>query len=467
MRAAPSSRPLDETAVSLAALRSALRGRYRVKRAIGGGGTAVVFLAVQRSPKRRVALKVLRPFIAAQPQKRARFLKGARAAAQVEHPNLVRMYDVGEAAGFVYCAMEYVKGETVAQQVERWGPRAVWSVNRIIRDAATGVEFAHRRGLVHGNLSPANIIVGSGARVLVMDLGLTVEPGARRFVSPGVVLRSTAYLPPEVVGGGQANRAGDIYALGAIARYAATGAMPRPGETAEEVQREIARIARSREEPPLPPGFWGAVGRWMGDNLYQVLLAVGAAWLFRLAFTERDWFMAGGVAACVAYLVWGHWPRLVGRSEPDGLTRRAAERLDGLSWGMSLALAMSVAFACWLGAVRWVSGPEIFQRMGVTWWGMLEVYWAGFVVLCGGIGALQPYRRRAPAAMAQGFLMALLSTLAVPETMGLSYGRVPSMPGDLVLAAAGSVVLGGLMGFALWRVAVDEERAAGSGKAPA
>lgn len=129
----------------------------------------------------------------------------------------------------------------------------------------------------------------------------------------------------------------------------------------------------------------------------------------------------------------------------------APERTDDVLFGMKVGATLGVGFCCWLAAIRVVSGPGVFERVGLTWEQMAALYFAGFVAAGGAYGALDHRRHHALAAMLQGFLMTLPPMVAVPVNVGLSYGRVPSVPRDLGLALIALLVVGGLLGLWVWR----------------
>ncbi len=168
-------------------------GRYRVERTLGRGGMAVVYLAVDEELGRPVALKVLSGGLDADDSFRARFRREARIAARLSHPNIVRIYDVGEGDGTLYIVMEHVPGRTLADVGKVPPPEAV----ELILQACAGVQHAHEAGLVHRDLKPANLLLREDGVLKIADFGIARAAGSTRLTEVGTILGTAAYLSPE------------------------------------------------------------------------------------------------------------------------------------------------------------------------------------------------------------------------------------------------------------------------------
>ena len=214
---------------------NALVGDYRVDRVIGKGGMAWVLLAEERALKRLVALKLLDPALAPEPLLRSRFAREAEAAASLQHPHIVPIYRVGEAAGLPYYAMQYVEGETLAERLEREGKLPPESATRIVREVAQALRAAHRRGIVHRDVKPQNILISSDdGRALVTDFGIarliddaTATRARESLTGVGFSIGTPRYMSPEQVeGSANVGPASDLYSLGVVLYEALTGQFP-------------------------------------------------------------------------------------------------------------------------------------------------------------------------------------------------------------------------------------------------
>lgn len=211
----------------LESLASRLRGTYQFDRELGRGGMGVVYLARELGLDRPVALKVLPPHLAAVPTIRERFLREARTAAQLSHPNIVPIYRADEVDGFAYFAMAYIEGENLAERVRDRGPLPVPEVVRILREAAWALAYAHARGVVHRDIKAANIMVERGStRTVVTDFGIARDADAPSITSSGEVVGTLSYMSPEQANGQPLDGRSDLYALGVVGFYALSGRLP-------------------------------------------------------------------------------------------------------------------------------------------------------------------------------------------------------------------------------------------------
>jgi predicted Ser/Thr protein kinase len=211
---------------------TAVAGRYSLDRELGRGGMGVVYLAREVHLDRSVAIKVLPPERAAQRGLRDRFLREARLAAKLSHPNIIPIHSVEETDDFVFFVMAYVDGDTLAQRVRTRGPLPNNEGARVLREVAWALAHAHERGLVHRDVKPDNILLeASTGRVLVADFGIA---GAFGDLSDGIT-GTPEFMSPEQALGTRLDARSDLYGLGATAFFAFSGRFPFEGATATEV----------------------------------------------------------------------------------------------------------------------------------------------------------------------------------------------------------------------------------------
>jgi serine/threonine-protein kinase len=218
-----------------------LAGRYSIDRELGRGGMGIVYLAHEVHLDRLVAIKLLPPERATDSDLRERFLREARLAAKLSHPNIIPIHSVAESGEFVYYVMAFVDGETLAERVRTRGPLTGTDGARVLREVAWALAHAHSQGLVHRDVKPDNILLEAGTgRALVADFGIaaaTADPNAHG------VAGTPEFMSPEQASGVPVDARSDIYSLGATAFYAFSGRLPFEGRTATEV------LARHVTEP--------------------------------------------------------------------------------------------------------------------------------------------------------------------------------------------------------------------------
>ncbi|MFH0244746.1 Stk1 family PASTA domain-containing Ser/Thr kinase [Streptomyces sp. HK10] len=241
-----------------------LDGRYRVEARIAVGGMATVYRATDTRLDRELALKVMHPSLAADASFVERFIREAKSAARLAHPNVVGVFDQGEDGGYVYLAMEYVQGCTLRDVLRERGalqPRAALDVLEAVL-AALGA--AHLAGLVHRDVKPENVLIGDDGRVKVADFGLVRAVGSRTSASTGSVLGTVSYLAPEQIEHGTADARADVYACGVVLYEMLTGSKPHAGGTPAQVlyqhlQEDVP--APSAAVPGLAPALDDLVAR--------------------------------------------------------------------------------------------------------------------------------------------------------------------------------------------------------------
>jgi|JI6StandDraft_1071083.scaffolds.fasta_scaffold04339_4 serine/threonine protein kinase len=239
---APAPTPSGE----IASVRAALRGQYAIERELGRGGMGIVVLARDERLDRQVALKVLPPSLAAQPDTRERFLREARMSAQLSHPNIVPVYRADEIGGFAFFAMGFVDGETLGERIRDRGALPVSEVVRVLREVAWALAYAHARGIVHRDVKPDNILLErSSGRASVTDFGIARADFNPALTQDGYVLGTVHYMSPEQSSGDALDGRSDLYALGCVGFYALSGRLPFEGQSPQSVL-----IAHATKEPP-------------------------------------------------------------------------------------------------------------------------------------------------------------------------------------------------------------------------
>ncbi|MGH7586931.1 MAG: protein kinase domain-containing protein [Gemmatimonadales bacterium] len=226
-------------------VRRVLADRYKVERVIGEGGMATVYLAEDLKHKRKVAVKVMRPELAATLGS-DRFLREVEIAANLSHPHILPMYDSGEADGILYYVMPWVEGESLSARLKRDGELPAPEALRIAREVADALAYAHKRGIIHRDIKPANILLGDG-HALVADFGIAraLEAQGEAITRTGLAIGTPQYMSPEqATGGKDVDARTDIYALGAVLYEMLTGEPPFTGRSPQAV------VARALTENP-------------------------------------------------------------------------------------------------------------------------------------------------------------------------------------------------------------------------
>ena len=223
-------------------------GRYRVERVLGDGAMAKVVLAEDGELGRQVAVKLLDEQLAGDAAFRARFAREARVAASISHPNVVAVYDVGEADGRPFIVMEHVEGLTLDERLRREGALAPAEVCRIGRQVCAGLEHAHAAGLVHRDLKPGNLIERSDGTIKIADFGIARLLEGTELTEAGTIVGTAAYLAPEQAEGGEITPAADVFALGVVLYELLTATQPWKVDSLAELARR-----RSAPRPELPP----------------------------------------------------------------------------------------------------------------------------------------------------------------------------------------------------------------------
>jgi len=304
---------------------------YTLLRPLGKGGMATVYLALQQSLGREVALKILSSNLTQDVDASERFLREARLAANLHHPLIVPIYDVGKNDDVAYIAMQFEPGGTVSALAGQCDPSAAL---RIVRDIATALDYAHGQGVVHRDIKPDNVLL-SGRHALVTDFGvakaLSEATGHHQLTSAGVALGTPAYMAPEqAVGESNIDQRADVYAIGVLGYELVCGRTPFTGRTSQEVL--AAHVTQPPDplcsrRPACPPGLEAVImkclakrpaDRWQtADELLAQLepLATPSGGTTPTATRPmkaaapagrgnwRRWLAVAGVAAAVAAIV--------------------------------------------------------------------------------------------------------------------------------------------------------------------
>ncbi len=248
-------------------------GHYEVLEVLGRGGFGIVFRALDEVLQRVVALKVLSPELAATSPARKRFLREARAAAQVYHENVVQIHAVEEQP-LPYLVMELIPGETLQQRLNRTGPFDAAEVAGIGRQVADGLAAAHAAGLIHRDVKPSNILMTQGPRlrVKITDFGLARTADDASLTQSGVVAGTPLYMSPEQAHGEKLDHRTDLFSLGSVLYAITSGHPPFRAETTLAVLKRVTEdTPRSIPEiiPETPPWLCGIISRLMAKDLSQ------------------------------------------------------------------------------------------------------------------------------------------------------------------------------------------------------
>jgi serine/threonine-protein kinase len=221
--------------------------RYRLERKIGSGGMADVYLAVDESLGRQVAIKILSDRYASDAGFVERFRREASAAASLNHPNIVAVYDRGEAEGTYYIAMEYLDGPTLKDEITRRAPLPEAEAIAFATQALDALDFAHRRGVIHRDVKPHNMVMTEDGRLKVTDFGIARAGNAQQMTEVGSIVGTAQYLSPEQARGHSVGPQSDLYSMGIVLYEMLTGELPFTGGSAVE----IAMKQVSDTPPPL------------------------------------------------------------------------------------------------------------------------------------------------------------------------------------------------------------------------
>src|SRR5204863_3089273 len=299
----------------LARLRGALADRYATDRELGHGGMATVYLAQDLKHGRSVAIKVLRPELAAA-LGAERFLREIEIAARLTHPHILPLHDSGEAGGFLYYVMPFVEGESLRDRLKREPQLPVEEAVRIAREVATALSHAHGHDVVHRDIKPENILL-SGGEAVVADFGIAraiVAAGAATLTDTGLTVGTPGYMSPEqATGAMQLDGRSDVYSLGCVLYEMLAGHPPFLGTTAQEIlaRHSLDAVPPLRTiRPELPPALERVVLKALAKSpadrfataaaFSETLTRAGAPPPFARRAARPALSVAAGVAALVA-----------------------------------------------------------------------------------------------------------------------------------------------------------------------
>jgi formylglycine-generating enzyme required for sulfatase activity/dienelactone hydrolase len=280
-------------------IQAALAGRYEVQRELARGGMATVYLAHDARHDRQVALKVLRPELAAAIGTE-RFLREIRVAAGLQHPNVLTLHDSGEADGLLYYVMPYVEGPTLSEHLKQAGPLPIEQALRLGRRVAEALAHAHERGLVHRDVKPGNVLLSQG-QPMVADFGLATGGGADEagLTQPGMAVGTPFYMAPEQAEGEAVDARTDVYALGCVLFQMLAGRPPFTGDSTAAILG-----LHLREPPPalrtlrgeVPPAVEALVAKALAKDP-ALRFAHAGELADALALAERELHAGAGAAA--------------------------------------------------------------------------------------------------------------------------------------------------------------------------
>jgi predicted Ser/Thr protein kinase len=244
--------------------------RYRVKSLLGMGGMGAVYLVHDKGLDRDVALKLIRSDIAEDTEVLERFKREIQLSSRVTHPNVLRVFDLGESDGIKFLTMQFVDGRDLSTILKKQGKLPTERLLRVFRQAAEGLKAAHDQGVIHRDLKPQNIMINAADHVYVTDFGLAKSAEQSGMTQTGAVIGTPFYMSPEQVKGEPVGPQSDIFALGVILYQMAAGAVPWGGATPFEVM--VARTQRAPKpikelNPELPAYLQKIIERCLAVDL--------------------------------------------------------------------------------------------------------------------------------------------------------------------------------------------------------
>ncbi len=241
-------------------------GKYRITTRLGQGGFATVYRAVDTTLDREVALKVLDPLLLRDETFLIRFQREARAVARLNHPHIVTIYEIGQHQGQQFIAMHYLPGPTLAQIIARQGAMNPMEVVRLAEQVASALDYAHRQGLVHRDVKPANVLLNERGEAVLTDFGIARVVGESRMLTrTGASIGTPQYMAPEQWTTGQVDARSDVYAFGIMLYQMLTGQVPFDGETSRIMYGHV------HEAPPPPQALNPALPPAVGQVLLKAL----------------------------------------------------------------------------------------------------------------------------------------------------------------------------------------------------
>ena len=263
----PGAEQVDELAQRLQA---SIGEHYKVEKPLGAGGFAVVYLVRDLNLKRRLAVKVLSPDLITSKTVLERFRREAETVAQLSHPHIVPLHFIGQKDDLLYLAMECIDGGSLVDRIEKEGKLPADDVVRITSEVASALAYAHKRGVIHRDIKPHNVLIeAETGRTLVTDFGIARTAEGSSLTASGMLVGTPAYLSPEQVTGAPTDHRADIYALGVMAYEMLTGQPPFTGPTPTAVL--MKRLSESPQpitklRPDVPPALRDAIDGMLAQN---------------------------------------------------------------------------------------------------------------------------------------------------------------------------------------------------------
>jgi serine/threonine protein kinase len=256
--------PFEQPAEELTRLRRATGNRYRVLHRLGGGGMAEVYIAEQVQLARRVVIKVLHPHLARDAEVAERFRREAEAAAKLVHPHICSIYDYGATGDVVFTVMPYLEGGSLADLIQKTRYVDPARTAAIATQVACGLDYAHRRGVVHRDVKPDNVLFDEDGNAVLTDFGIATARFHGRLTASGRAMGTPHYMSPEQAMGKLVDGRSDIYAVGILLYEALVGYPPFDGSDAFAVsykQVHEAPVAPSDASPRIPAALSDIVMR--------------------------------------------------------------------------------------------------------------------------------------------------------------------------------------------------------------
>jgi formylglycine-generating enzyme required for sulfatase activity/tRNA A-37 threonylcarbamoyl transferase component Bud32 len=337
------SPPPDSTDELAGRLQAAMGEGYQVERALGAGGFAVVYLVRDLSLKRRLAVKVLSPDLITSRTVLERFRREAETVAQLSHPHIVPLHFIGQKDDLLYLVMECIDGGSLADRIEKEGRLPPSEVGRILREVASALDHAHKRGVIHRDIKPHNVLIEpESGRTLVTDFGIARTAEGGSLTATGMLVGTPAYLSPEQVAGEGGDHRADIYALGVVAYEMLTGQPPFTGPTPTAVL-----MKRLGEPPPALAKVRPEAPELLRDVIEGMLTSDPA---------QR--FQSGGdVVRALDGLAPASGGHPTGEHFLKGQRKRRQTRILGLTAAGVLVAGAALAFALTRGARPAVVSP--------------------------------------------------------------------------------------------------------------
>jgi eukaryotic-like serine/threonine-protein kinase len=318
------SQPNTEQVSELASNTRALAPDFKVLGELGRGGMGIVYLAIDVNLDREVAIKVLPAHLTEPSGVRDRFLREARTAAKLSHPNIVPVYRADEKDGVVFFVMRHVDGESLAERLASQGPLAPLDAARLLEEVALALDYAHARGVIHRDIKPENILLERGSNsAVVTDFGIARLMEAAPATATGQVLGTVHYMSPEQVLGERLDGRSDVYSLGVVGFRAVTGQLPFDSRSAtavlvEHVMKEPPKVRSIG--PGVPEQLAAIIDRCLAKDpaaRYQTAGALASALDDATRFIPKS---SGAVMTTES-----KEPRIISEREAKALWSRAAE----------------------------------------------------------------------------------------------------------------------------------------------